>query len=107
MAVSVPGSKAHVTALTATWPPNRTVRSLVARRLMVEPRACRSALVADRDVHFFRLDLVHQLGHAPGKRRVGLDLEVVHALHRLMVFLAERHLPLGRFETHAFHRGDQ
>ena len=34
MAVSVPGSKAQVTALTATWPPKRMVKSRVARVLM-------------------------------------------------------------------------
>src|SRR5690606_23548992 len=34
MAVSVPGSKAQVTALTATWPPKRMVKSLVAKVLM-------------------------------------------------------------------------
>src|ERR1700692_612675 len=31
MAVRVPGSKAQVTALTAMWPPKRTVRSRVSR----------------------------------------------------------------------------
>jgi hypothetical protein len=34
MAVSVPGSKEQVTALTATWPPKRMVKSLVAKVLM-------------------------------------------------------------------------
>src|SRR5687767_5474347 len=34
MAVRVPGWKAQVTALTATWPPKRMVRSLVAGRLI-------------------------------------------------------------------------
>jgi hypothetical protein len=33
--------------------------------------------------------------------------EVVHALHRLVVFLAEGHLALGRVEAHAFHGGDE
>src|SRR5690606_1307568 len=48
-----------------------------------------------------------QLGNAPGDVRVDLDLEVVHALHGLMVFLAEGHLALGRVEAHAFHGGNQ
>src|SRR5438105_9430430 len=34
MAVKVPGWKAQVTALTATWPPKRMVKSLVASKLM-------------------------------------------------------------------------
>ena len=31
----------------------------------------------------------------------------IHRLHRLMVFLAEGHLALGRLEAHAFHRLDE
>ena len=46
-------------------------------------------------------------GIAPGDRRIVLDPEVVHALQRLVVLLAEGHLALGRVEAHAFHRGDQ
>ena len=38
---------------------------------------------------------------------VGLDLEVIHRLQRLMVFLAEGHRALRRLEGHAFHRRDQ
>ena len=48
-----------------------------------------------------------ELRDAPRDRRVSLDLEVIHALERLMVLLAEHHLALRRVELHAFHRGDQ
>src|SRR5437899_10437471 len=71
------------------------------------PGLCGSTLVADRHAHLFRFDLAHELGHAPGEGRVHLDLEVVHRLHRLVVFLAEGHLALGRVEAHALHRADE
>src|SRR3954452_24980919 len=66
-----------------------------------------SPLVLDRDVHVLDLELADRLEHRPGQRRVDLDLEVIHALQRLMVLLAEHHLALRRVEFHAFHRGDQ
>src|SRR6478609_3572645 len=65
------------------------------------------ALVADRDIHVLDLELAHRLEHCPGHVRIDLDLEVVHALQRLVVLLAEGHLALGRIELHTLHRGDQ
>src|SRR5262245_39947840 len=57
------------------------------RRLGGTKRSARSAsgcrplaLVPDRHRHLLRLDLAHQLRHAPGEGRVHLDLEVVHRL---------------------------
>src|SRR5664279_4477419 len=108
IAVRVPGAKAQETRSTATWPPKRIVSSLVSS--MATPCGAardRSALVLDRDVHLFRLDLVDQLGDAPLERRIVLDPEVIHRLHRLVVFLAEGHLALGRLEAHAFHGLDE
>src|SRR3954454_20586432 len=64
----------------------------------------RSALVADRDRHVLNLEFAYRLEHSPADIRVDLDFEVIHALQRLMVFLAEHHLPLWRIELHAFHR---
>src|SRR4030081_84775 len=55
-------------------------------------------LVADRDVHVLDLEFAHRLQHGPGHIRIDLDLEVIHALQRLMVFLAEHHLALGAIE---------
>src|ERR1700730_10929339 len=66
-----------------------------------------SALVADRDVHVLDLEFANRFVHRPGEVRVDLDPEVIHALQRLMVLLAEDHLALRRIELHAFHRGDQ
>src|SRR5919199_714553 len=48
----------------------------------------KSPLVLDRNVHVLDLQLAHRLEHGPGDVRIDLDLEVVHALQRLMVFLA-------------------
>src|SRR5882672_9370329 len=101
MAVSVPGWKAQETASTAAWPPKRMPRP---RLSSMRPRL---ALVADRDRHVLDLELAHQLGDRPGDGRIHLDLEVVHALQRLMVFLAEQHATLGGLELHALHRRDQ
>src|SRR6185436_5862549 len=64
-------------------------------------------LIPDRNVHLLRSYFTDQLRHAPGERRVDLDLEVIHRLHRLVVFLAEGHLALRRLEAHALHRADQ
>src|SRR4051812_43262627 len=102
MAVSVPGWKAHDTPSTATWPPKRIVRFRVS-----STGRPRSTLVANRDVHLFRLDLPHQLRHAPREGRVHLDPEVIHRLHRLMVLGPEGHLALGRLEAHALHGLDE
>src|SRR5207244_6352796 len=55
-----------------------------------------STLVADRNVHFVDLDLAHRLVHRPGEIRIDLDLEVIHRLQGLVVFLAEHHLALRR-----------
>src|SRR4051812_7918801 len=60
--------------------PGVTHPTRLPRRGGAAASLCRSeasALVADRDLHLFRLDLVHQFRHAPGERRVHLDLEVV------------------------------
>src|SRR6185295_10197771 len=98
--VSVPGANSHDTRSTATWPPKRMVSSLVSsiearpgwaerraravriRRVRTPPPVSVLALVLDRHVHLFRLDLADQLGHAPRERRVVLDARVVHRLHR-------------------------
>src|SRR6266513_6492587 len=64
-------------------------------------RGRRSALVADRDRHVLDLEFTYRLEHGPADVRVYLDLEVIHALQRLMVFLAECHLALWRIELHA------
>src|SRR3954454_21092502 len=116
-------------------PPKRMVRSRVSRvwlinylavhaMLCCSPRpACgvrsrealshqagggrRSALVADRDRHILDLEFAYRLEHGPADVRVDLDLEVIPALQRLMVFLAEHHFALWRIELHAFHRADQ
>src|SRR5882724_11462210 len=66
-----------------------------------------STLVADRNIHVFDLELAHRLQYGPGQARIDLDLEVIHALERLMVLLPEHHLALGRIELHAFHGADQ
>src|ERR1700747_104783 len=66
-----------------------------------------STLVADRNVHVLNPEFAHRLKYGPGKVRINLDLEVIHALQRLMVFLAEDHLALGRVERHPLHRGNQ
>src|SRR5205085_9273148 len=105
---------------TATCPPKRMVRSRVSRVWLINylavhamrccPRPgcgarCRealprqggkrgSALVADRDRHVLDLEFTYRLEHGPADVRVDLDLEVIHALQRLMVFLAEHHLAL-------------
>src|SRR5205807_3306230 len=63
-------------------------------------------LVPDRNVHFLDLDLADGLVDRPCQVRIDLDFEVIHALQRLMVFLAEHHLALGRVELHALHRAD-
>ncbi len=44
---------------------------------------------------------------AHGEVRIDLDAEVIHALERLMVFLAEYHLAFRRIELHAFHHRNQ
>src|SRR6218665_2732435 len=121
MAVNWPGSKLQLRPSTATWPPKRMLKSLVTKRLTGVPSAAvsapsggRAALmvrslarVADRHIHLLRPDLAHQRGHAPGEGRVDLDPEVVHALHRLVVFLAKVHPALGGVELHALHGLDQ
>src|ERR1017187_4093273 len=126
IAVRVPAANPHGTLSTATWLPNRMVRSRVSREKFIGSRrrfrrsgrapAARTgarpvpgilALVPDRNVHVLDLDLADELGDRPGHVRVDLDLEVIHGLKGLVVFLAEDHLPLRRLEGHAFHRGDQ
>src|SRR5216684_9066234 len=66
-----------------------------------------SPLVLDRDVHVLDLQFAHRLQHGPFNLRIDLDLEVVHALQRLMVLLPEDHLALRRIELQAFHGADQ
>src|SRR6266496_4395599 len=112
MAVSVPGSKRQLTALTATWPPKRIVSPWVSRTGCVPlDMAARGrptlALVADRQRDFVGRDLAHELQQIPLIRLRFLDAELVHGLQRLVVFLAEGHDALGRFEAHALHGGDQ
>src|SRR3954470_19610187 len=60
-----------------------------------------SSLVADRDRHVLDLELTDRLQHRPTDVRIDLDLEVIHALQRLMIFLAEHHLALWRVELHS------
>src|SRR6478735_2048213 len=48
-----------------------------------------SALVLNRNVHVLDLQLTHRLEHGPGDIRIDLDLEVIHALQRLMVLFPE------------------
>src|SRR5437763_1705840 len=94
--VSFFGWMVRVTALTATWPPKRMVRSRVASRLISSSTTVGpSALVLDRHVHLGRLDFLHQMQVRHRTRtRAGRHAEVVHRLHRLVVLLAERHQAL-------------
>src|ERR1700744_6265002 len=105
MAVRVPGRKAPLTASTATCPPKRMVRSRVssadASPAMIASRPTAttySALVANRNRHFRNRNLADEVEQIPLVLAVSLDLEVIHRLQRLMVFLAEGHRPLGRIE---------
>src|SRR5689334_16446330 len=120
MAVSVPGSKRQLTSLTATWPPKRIVSARVSSTgcapvdmaaghsragasADAPPAQGRrtSALVADRQRDILGRDLAHELQQVPLVFLVFLDAELVHRLQRLVVFLAESHDALGRFEAHA------
>src|SRR6516165_3838530 len=123
MAVSSPGRKLQLTLLTATWPPKQMVRSRVssvraicetlgfAREILSPPSGGESkeisALVADRNVHVLDLELADRIEDGPGDVRIDPDLEVIHALQRLVVLLAEHHLALGCVELHALHGRDQ
>src|SRR5688572_22936610 len=118
MAVSVPGRNAQETRSTATWPPKRIVSSFVSRtgcsasgagaaRAIAARRGRRRsplaarrplALVADRDVDVLGRNLAHEIEHVEIVLPVLLDPEVIHRLHRLMVFLAEGHRALGRLD---------
>src|SRR3954447_3703302 len=63
-----------------------------------------SSLVTDRDRHVLDLELTDRLQHPPTDVRIDLDLEVIHALQRLMIFLAEHHLPFGLVAPPSFPR---
>src|SRR5256885_6658365 len=65
--------------------------------------ARKSALVADRNVHLLDLDLANRLVHRPRQVWIDLELEVIHALQRLIVLLAGGHLGLCRVDVHALH----
>src|SRR5690242_11870697 len=109
MAVSVPGVKPQDTRSTATWPPNRTVSPRVSSA-GGWGSACGttgSALVADRDRHPVGRDRLDQREQIVRVLAVGLDLEVVHHLERLVVLLAESHRALRRVEGQPLHGGDE
>src|SRR5437763_2754087 len=101
IAVSEPGRNSQDTPFTATCPPKRMVRPRVART-----GCSTSALVLDADgnLHLLGLDLAHELRHRPRHVRIDFDLEVIHRLHCLVVFLAEGHAAFRGLEGHAFHR---
>src|ERR1700712_1622959 len=81
--------------------PAMTVQMTEARGQALSP------LVADRNVHVLDLDLAHRLVDGPCQVRIDLDPEVIHALQRLVIFLAEDHLAFRGVELHAFHRADK
>ena len=108
-------------ASTATWPPKRIVRSRVSRTGWLRHRRCaampgcgcaRVPAAAQRLLRIGTGISSAGISRTSSSRShssfcVLLDPEVVHVLHRLMVFLAEGHLALGRVEAHAFHGRDQ
>src|SRR5258706_95447 len=71
------------------------------------PGISRLALVTNGQRNFARRNFAHQLEQVPFVGLRLLDAELVHVLQRLVVFLAEGHLPLGRLEAHAFHGDDE
>jgi hypothetical protein len=66
-----------------------------------------SALVADRDLQLAGLISRTSSGTPQAKAGSFLMRKWYMLLHRLVVFLAEGHLALGRLEAHAFHGGDE
>src|SRR5882757_10409958 len=54
------------------------------------------SLIADRNIHVFDLEFTDRFLHRPGDVRIDLDLEVIHALQRLMVLFAEHHRAFRR-----------
>src|SRR5258706_8812893 len=86
------------------WPPKRMVSPLVSRTGWFTGGL---ALVPDRNRNLACRNLAHQLEQVPLVFLRLLDAELVHVLHRLVVFLAEAHGALGRLEAHALHRCDQ
>src|SRR6266508_2589928 len=67
----------------------------------------RLLLVLDGRRRLLGRELADQRRDQPGHVRLGHELEDVHALQRLVVFLAEDHLALGRLELHALHGRDE
>src|SRR6185503_15328613 len=103
MAVRLPGWKLQLTASTATCPPKRMVSPRVSRTgcapAMGLSRNVLLALVLDRDRNVAGRDFPHQLQQVPFVGLGLLDAELVHVLHRLVVFLAEGHGALRRLEA--------
>src|SRR6266540_5908156 len=67
----------------------------------------RLLLVLDGRRRLLGRELADERRDQPGHVRLGHELEDVHALQRLVVFLAEDHLALGRLELHALHGRDE
>src|SRR5215471_19065997 len=67
----------------------------------------RLPLVQDGRGRFLRRQLAREDRHEPGHIGLGGELESVHGLERLMILLAEGHLPLRCVELHALHRLDE
>src|SRR5208283_5457877 len=64
-------------------------------------------LVKNWHVYIFPCQFAGQYRNGPRDIGIRLDLEAVHGLQSLMIFLAENHFALGSLEAHALHRLDE